>query len=198
MYSKYIKRIIDLLLSLCALPLFCLIFIIVAPIIWIEDRGSVFFKAKRRGKNGAIFEMYKFRSMKMNAPDIRNADNSTYNSANDARVTRIGKIIRKVSLDEVPQLLNIIKGDMSIIGPRAPIPKDGYTWDDLNEKQKKRLTVKPGLTGYTQALYRNSISADEKLEKDCYYVDHISFILDVKIFFWTIKSVLMKKNIYTN
>jgi len=198
MYKKYIKRILDISVALIALPFVCIITILVAPFIFAEDQGKIFFKAIRRGKNGKIFKMYKLRSMKENALDLRNKDNSTFNSENDSRVTKIGKILRKTSLDELPQVFNVLKGDMSWIGPRASIPREGYTWDDLDDTQKKRLTIRPGITGYTASLYRNSISRDEKQKLDCYYVDNISFILDAKIVFWTIKTVLMHKNLYTN
>ena len=188
----------DIILALIALPFICLIILIFAPFIYMEDKGSIFFKAKRRGKNGKIFEMYKLRSMKMNAPDLRNQDNSTFNSSDDPRVTKIGKILRKSSVDELPQVFNVLKGDMSWIGPRASVPREGYTWDHFNDRQKKRLSVRPGITGYTAALYRNSIPRDKKQELDCYYVDHMSFLLDVKIIFWTIQTVLLHKNLYTN
>ena len=198
MYLKYIKRILDIVISICILPFWTIVFIIVAPIICIEDHGTIFYKAKRRGIHGKIFNMYKFRSMKMNAPDLRNEDNSTFNSPNDPRVTRVGRIIRKTSIDELPQIFNVLKGDMSWVGPRASIPKEGYTWENMNEMQKKRLSVRPGITGYTASLYRNSISKDEKQKHDCYYVDHVNFILDLRIVFWTIKTVLLHKNLYTN
>lgn len=188
----------DLILALIAFPVLLLVCIVFGPMIWLEDRGHIFYLAKRRGLNGSTFNMYKLRSMKVNAPDIRNTDNSTFNSADDSRVTQVGKFLRKTSIDELPQVLNILKGDMSWIGPRASIPKEGYGWDDLEPQKQKRLTVKPGITGYTQALFRNSISADEKLEKDCYYVENASFILDIKIFFWTLKAVFLGKNVYRN
>jgi lipopolysaccharide/colanic/teichoic acid biosynthesis glycosyltransferase len=136
--------------------------------------------------------------MYVNAPDIRNKDGSTYNSDSDKRVTKIGRLLRKTSIDELPQVLNVLKGDMSWIGPRASVPKEGYTWYDLDEIQRKRLTVRPGLTGYTAALYRNSIPQEEKHKWDCYYVDHINFLLDMKIVILTIKTVILRKNIYTN
>lgn len=198
MYRKYIKRILDIALSLVALPIVCLVIIIFGPMIYIEDHGTIFYKARRRGLNGRIFDMYKLRSMKMNAPDLRNKDNSTFNCSDDPRVTRVGRFLRKTSIDELPQIINVLKGDMSLIGPRAPIPIDGMVWDDLNEIQQKRLTVRPGLTGYTAAVYRNSIPQEEKHQWDCYYVDNVSFPLDMKIIFLTIKVVLLHKNIYTN
>lgn len=198
MYKKFFKRLIDLLLSLIGSPFFCLIFIILAPIIFFTDRGPVFYNAPRLGKNGKVFKMYKFRSMRVNAPDIRNKDGSTYNGDDDPRVTKIGRIMRKTSLDETPQLLNVLKGDMSVIGPRPFVTTHYYGYDKLEPKMKKRIEVRPGITGYSQAYYRNSISQDEKIEQDCYYADHVSFILDVKVFFQTIKSVLMRENIYVS
>lgn len=198
MYKKYVKRCLDIGLALILLPFVCIFILIFTPVIYIEDRGTIFYKAKRRGLNGKVFFMYKLRSMRMNAPDIRNANNSTFNSASDPRVTKIGRILRKTSIDELPQIFNILKGDMSFIGPRAPIPKDGMSWEDLGEMQQKRLTVRPGITGYAAALYRNSIDKTEKQKLDCYYADHVSFVLDIKIIFWTLRTVLLRKNLYTN
>ena len=183
---------------LIALPFFEIIFVILAPIIFLTDRGPVFYNAPRLGKNGKVFKMYKFRSMRVNAPDIRNKDGSTYNGEDDPRVTWIGRIMRKTSLDEVPQLLNVLNGDMSIIGPRPFVTTHYYGYDKLEPKMKKRISVRPGITGYSQAYFRNSISQDEKIEKDCYYADHVSFALDIKIFFQTVKSVLMHENIYVS
>lgn len=198
MYKKYVKRCLDIGLALILLPFVCIFILIFTPVIYIEDRGTIFYKAKRRGLNGKVFFMYKLRSMRMNAPDLRNANNSTFNSASDPRVTKAGRILRKTSIDELPQIFNILKGDMSFIGPRAPIPTDGVSWDHLNEMQQKRLTVRPGITGYAAALYRNSIDKTEKQKLDCYYADHVSFVLDIKIIFWTLRTVLLRKNLYTN
>lgn len=198
MYKRYIKRILDIVFALLVLPLVFFIGLFIGLAIYIEDKGSIFYKARRRGMNGEIFEMLKFRSMKVNAPDLRNKDNSTFNSEEDPRVTKVGRIIRKTSIDELPQVFNIIKGDMSWIGPRATIPIEGHTWSDLNNIQKKRLSIRPGLTGYTAALYRNSISKEEKRKFDCFYVDNMNFILDIKIILWTIRTVFLRKNLYTN
>ena len=136
--------------------------------------------------------------MRVNAPDIRNADGSTYNGDDDPRVTKIGRIMRKTSVDETPQILNVLKGDMSIIGPRPFVTTHYEGYDKLDEKRKKRLEVRPGITGYSQAYYRNSIGQQEKIDNDCYYVDHVSLGLDVKIFFQTIRSVLKRENIYVD
>ncbi len=194
MYEKFFKRVFDIVFSIIGFPFFGIIFVVIAPLIYLEDKGSIFYKAKRRGINGSIFEMYKFRSMKMNAPDIRNADNSTYNSPDDPRITCVGKFLRSTSLDETAQLINVLKGDMSIIGPR-PITIN-RPLEEYDEKRIIRLKVKPGVTGYTQAYYRNSIDQETKLQYDAYYAQNITFIGDIKIVFKTIESVLLRRNIY--
>ena len=182
MYSKYIKRFLDMIFSLLLLPFVLCLTIIISPLIWISDRGPIFYLSKRRGKHGKIYNMYKFRSMYVNAPDLRNADNSTFNSEDDPRVTKVGKFLRETSIDEIPQIINVLKGDMSWIGPRPSLPRHGITWEDLDDKQKLRLTVRPGITGYSQVYFRNSITRDEKQENDCYYASNVSFLLDCKIF----------------
>ena len=193
-YKKYVKRGLDILFSLVLLPFLLVIGLVVSPLIYLEDRGTVFYKAKRRGVKGRIFDMYKFRSMKMNAPDLRNEDNSTYNAPDDPRITKIGKIIRKTSVDELPQILNILKGDMSFIGPR-PITIN-RPLEEYDEKRKIRVLVRPGITGYSQAYYRNSISQEEKLQHDAEYAQNVTFLGDVKIILKTIDTVIHRKNIY--
>lgn len=194
MYKHLFKRVLDIFISLLALPFIIVIGIFVGIAIWLDDRGSIFYLASRRGKDGKIFKMYKFRSMKMNAPDIRNADNSTYNAPDDPRITKIGKFLRKTSIDELPQFLNVLLGDMSMIGPR-PITIN-KPLEDYDEKRRIRLEVRPGITGYSQAYFRNSITSEEKLEKDAWYARNVSMILDMKIIFATIQSVLFHSNIY--
>lgn len=193
-YSRFIKRIIDFIGALILTPFVLLICIIVGPFIYFEDHGSIFYKAKRRGVKGKVFDMYKLRSMKMNAPDLRNADNSTYNSPDDPRITKIGRLIRKTSIDETPQIFNILKGDMSFIGPR-PITVN-RPLEEYDEKRKIRLLVRPGVTGYSQAYFRNSINQEEKLQYDAEYAQHVTFLGDVKIVLKTIDTVLHRKNIY--
>lgn len=194
-YRKYIKRLIDLIFAILALPFVLIICFIFGILIYVEDKGDVFYIAKRRGINGSVFGMYKLRSMRMNAPDIRNEDNSTFSSSNDPRVTKIGRIMRKTSVDELPQIFNILKGDMSWIGPRPNNPSKVY--EKMNKIEKKRLSIRPGVTGYSQAYFRNSINQDEKLLKDVFYVDNLSLILDIKIIIQTVKSVILQKNINT-
>lgn len=196
MYERYIKRALDVIFAVIALPIVLVVCIIFGALIWLEDRGTIFYLAKRRGKNGTIFNMYKLRSMKVNAPDIRNKDNSTFNSADDPRVTKIGRLMRKISVDELPQVFNILKGDMSWIGPR-PVTTD-RPLSEYDQKRKDRLKVKPGITGYTQAYYRNNLNVRDKRMYDAWYAHNASFFLDIKIFFKSIVTVLKKENVYTN
>lgn len=193
MYKFFFKRLFDIIIGLIALPIVLLIIIILAPIIYFTDRGPVFYNAERLGIKCKKFKMYKLRSMYVDAPDLRNPDGSTYNSDNDPRVTPIGSIMRKASLDEFPQFLNVLLGDMSFIGPRPTV--GNITYGELDEITKKRYDVKPGVTGYAQAYFRNSISQEEKFRCDAYYTDNVSFVMDVKILFKTVCSVITRKNI---
>ena len=196
MYKAFVKRLLDILLSLIALPFVLLAILVMAPFIYFCDRGPIFYNAPRRGKNGKEFKMFKLRSMYVNSPDIKNADGSTFNSANDSRVTKVGRFMRKTSVDELPQILNVLLGHMSFIGPRPTLPTTPY--DELPELSKKRLQVRPGITGYVQAYYRNSIGQEEKIRYACYYVDNLTFAMDVKIICKTISSVLKRENIYVS
>lgn len=197
MYKYFFKRLIDICIGLVALPFVLLVIIIFAPIIYFTDRGPVFYNANRAGKDYKPFKMFKLRSMYVNSPDLKNADGSTFNSDNDPRVTPIGRFMRKTSLDEFPQFLNILKGDISFIGPRPKLYCPEKYPDGLPEYMKKSFSVKPGVTGYAQAYYRNSITNEEKFKWDGYYAENVSFMMDVKIIFKTIKSVLFRENINT-
>lgn len=196
MYEKYVKRWLDFFIALIATPFVCVLIVIVAPAIYLNDAGPVFYNAERRGMNGKKFKMFKFRSMYVNSPDLKNTDGSTFNSADDPRVTKVGRLLRKSSIDEIPQILNVLKGDMSFIGPRPTLAQTPY--EQLDEMRKKRLRVRPGITGYAQAYYRNSITQDEKFKYDCEYVDQVTFMTDVKILIKTISSVLKRENIYVS
>lgn len=193
MYANFLKRLFDIVISITLFPFWLIFFIVIGPIIYLQDKGSIFFNAPRLGKNGKIFTMYKFRSMKMNAPDIRNEDGSTFNAEDDPRLTEIGKFIRKTSIDETPQLLNILVGDMSIVGPRPDLPEAIYCYTG---NQKRKLEVRPGITGYSQAFFRNAIDAKEKFENDVYYVDNLTFLFDLKIIANTVIAVIERKNIF--
>lgn len=194
MYRHFFKRLIDIVGAVILLPLILLLTIVLAPIIYFTDHGPVFYNARRIGRYGHTFKMYKFRSMYVNSPDLRNSDGSTFNSENDPRVTPIGHFLRKTSLDEFPQFLNVLIGDMSFIGPRPVLGSKPYS--EYDEIRRKRLMVRPGVTGYSQAYFRNSISQDEKFRYDCDYVDRMSFILDVKIVIKTVAAVLKHKNVF--
>ena len=194
-YQLYIKRIIDILVCLSLLPFVLLLVIPIAIMIKLEDNGPVFYSSKRLGVNFKEFGMLKFRSMKVNAPDLRNSDGSTYNSKEDVRVTKIGRFLRETSLDEVPQIFNVLFGQMSLVGPRAG---DVESKDTYQEDEKDKLLIRPGITGYTQAYYRNNLGVREKRLYDACYAHDVSFILDVKILFKTVETVLKHENIYTN
>lgn len=193
MYQKYFKRLFDVIGALIGLPFLLLLIVIFGSLIWLEDKGPIFYNAPRLGKNGKVFKMYKFRSMKVNAPDIRLEDGSTYNSEDDPRLTRIGKFIRKTSIDETPQLLNILIGDMSFIGPRPDLPEH---LDIYEGNEVYKLSIRPGITGYNQAYFRNTISWKERIKNDIYYIENLTFLFEVKILIKTVKSVLFKENIY--
>ena len=190
----FIKRLLDIFISLLlSVP----IFLIILPfevLILIEDGFPIFYNSWRMGKNGVPFKMLKLRSMYNNSPDLRNDDGSTMNSPKDPRVTRIGRFIRKTSIDELPQIFNVLIGNMSFVGPRTSLTNTPY--NQYDEIRKKRVSVRPGITGYSQAYFRNSIEQEEKFKYDCYYVDHMSFFLDLKILCKTFISVFRSKNIY--
>lgn len=190
---KFFKRLFDLILSIVALPFLLIITIFVGIAIKCEDGGPVFYCGKRIGRNGKIFRMVKFRSMRVNAPDIRLRDGSTYNGDDDPRVTKVGKFLRVTSIDELPQIFNVFVGQMSLIGPR-PDPEDWL--DKYSEEERVFLTVRPGITGYSQAYFRNQADGKEKIKNDVYYAKHCSFELDIKIFFKTIAVVVKRENTY--
>jgi lipopolysaccharide/colanic/teichoic acid biosynthesis glycosyltransferase len=192
---RVIKRGFDLICCVIALPFFAILTAIIFVAIKFDDGGPVFYMADRIGKDCKKLRMYKFRSMKVNAENILNADGSTYNAKDDQRVTKVGKFLRETSLDETAQILNVLKGEMSLIGPRAS------SWEALptyKEDELDKMKVLPGISGYTQAYYRNGISVREKRLYDAWYANHASLLLDIKIFFKSIETVLKKENIYTN
>jgi undecaprenyl phosphate N,N'-diacetylbacillosamine 1-phosphate transferase len=194
-YRRYIKRTLDILTCIIVLPVFILLFIIFGLLIKLEDKGPIFYKAERIGKDNKLYKMYKFRSMIVNAPILLNEDGSTYNSKDDPRVTKIGKFMRETSIDEISQIFNVLKGDMSIVGPRASLASALGTYQ---EDEIDKMKVRPGITGYAQAYYRNGISKRRKRLIDAWYANNVSFWLDVKIFFRTILTVVKREGIYTN
>lgn len=181
-------------LALALTPLW----IVVAIAIKLDSKGPVFFKQGRRTKDGRIFNMLKFRSMVVNAEQM---DVGLFNYENDPRVTKVGRFLRNSSIDELPQLFNIIKGDMSVVGPRPSVSYELGDFDTLNKRYKKRFQVKAGLTGLAQTKGRNDISWDNKVEFDNQYVDEfnrIGIFADIKILFDSVIKVFKKENIYEN
>ena len=194
-YVTVVKRVADFLIGLAALPFLAVIIVVVGIAIKLDDGGPIFYKAKRMGKDSKIFNMYKFRSMIVDAPNWTNKDGSTYNAADDDRVTKVGKFIRKTSIDELPQFLNLLIGNMSLVGPRA---SGAGALGTYQPDEEAKMNVLPGITGYTQAYYRNGLSVREKRLKDAWYAENVTFALDVKIFFKTIETVLKREQVYTN
>ncbi len=187
MIYRFFKRLFDIVLSLIALPFVLLIIIIFAPIIFLTDRGPVFYNAERLGRKGKVFKMYKLRSMKVNSPNIRNADGSTYNGENDPRVTKVGKLMRKTSIDEFPQFLNVFKGDMSLVGPRPEVPFYVEQFKDEIPLYMVKHQVRPGITGWAQVNgFRGDTSIKARIEHDVYYIENWSILLDIKILLMTV------------
>lgn len=192
-----IKRGIDVIVALLAIVLFAPVFLVTALAIYIEDGAPVFFIQERNGLHGKIFRMYKFRSMCRDAAKIHQSllaqnelDGPAFKMKDDPRLTRVGKFIRKTSIDELPQLLNILKGEMSIVGPR-PLPT--YETAELNEYQRQRMNVKPGLTCYWQCSGRNDIPFGEWMEMDMKYIEDESICTDARIMVKTVASVITGK-----
>ena len=179
---KYIKRLMDILLALIGLIFAFIPMIVVAIAIKLESKGPALFKQERTGKDGKVFKLYKFRSMTV--------DNDVMNFKTENKITKVGKFIRKTSLDELPQLFNILKGEMSFIGPRPWITE---YYNNFNAHQKRRVEVLPGITGLAQATGRNNLNIFEKINYDIEYVDNFSFKMDLKVVFKTIKTVLSKE-----
>ena len=191
MYLRFGKRVCDLVVSIVALPFVLIIIAVLAPIIHFEDKGPVFYNAPRVGKDGRDFKMYKLRSMRVNAPDLVMEDGSTYNGADDPRMTKIGAFMRRTSLDEIPQFLNVLKGDMSIVGPRPPLPREVEQYDAYTFQ---RLYVTPGLSCYWQIQpHRNELSFEEWVDLDIKYIQERSFITDWKIIFRTVAVMLTRQ-----
>ena len=187
--TQFLKRILDLLISLLVMTLLLPVFAVIIVAIRVSGKGPAIFKQERAGKNGKPFMFYKFRTMKLDVAPF----GPSPKSGEDPRLTKVGTFLREYSLDELPQLFNILKGDMSIVGPRPLYVSQMGEW---NEEQKKRLLVKPGLTGLAQISGRGELTREEKLELDVKYVETASFLADIKIILATIAQVFGRKSIY--
>lgn len=189
MFYKKIKRGLDIILSIIGVLILSPLLIIVALAIKIDSKGPVIFKQKRLGLNGSEFNIYKFRSMCNNAEK-----DGVYCEKGDARVTKIGKFIRATSIDELPQFFNIIKGEMSIIGPRPTLTYHPWKYEEYTEIQKKRFKVRPGVTGWAQINGRKDVEWNKRIEYDIEYIEKLSFKFDAQILWKTIIKVLMMRD----
>lgn len=185
-YKRFIKRLFDIVISLLAIIILSPIFLITAIAVKFTSSGPVIFKQRRIGLGGKEFNIYKFRSMTQNAEHI---GSGVYSGKGDARVTNVGRIIRATSIDELPQVVNILKGDMSLIGPRPPLTYHPWPIEKYTQEQRRMFDVRPGITGWAQVHGRKDVEWNKRIELNVWYVDHVSFLLDVKIFFMTILKV---------
>lgn len=186
MYKHFFKRLIDFSISFIFTLILLPLFLFISILIKLDSRGPVFFRQERLGKNGKVFKIYKFRSMVVNA---EHTGSGVYSNDNDKRITKVGKILRKTSLDEIPQLLNILKGDMSFIGPRPPLTYHPWKYEEYTDVQKQMFLVRPGITGYTQVNGRKDVEWHRRIMLNVWYANHVSFILDIKIIFKTVFKV---------
>ena len=186
MYQHVIKRILDVILSSIAIVMLALPMLIIALAIKVDDPGPALFKQQRIGRNGKVFCFYKFRSMRINS---EHTGSGVYSGRGDPRVTKIGRFLRATSLDELPQIWNVLRGDMSLIGPRPPLTYHPWPLEEYTEEQFRMFNVRPGITGWAQIHGRKCVEWHERIRMNVWYVDNASFLLDVKIFFITILKV---------
>ena len=187
MYKHFLKRLIDIVLSVLGIVICFIPMLIIAAAIKIDSPGPVIFKQKRLGYKGKVYEIYKFRSMCVGAEQT---GTGVYSGKGDARVTRVGNILRKTSLDEIPQFFNILFGDMSFIGPRPPLTYHPWPIEDYTDEQLKMFDVRPGITGWAQVNGRKCVEWNHRIELNVWYVDHMSFWLDLKIMWLTVWKVV--------
>lgn len=188
---KYIKRLLDVIIAMLAVIILSPLMIVTAMAVKLESDGPVIFKQERLGLNGKVFKIFKFRSMCQGA---EHTGSGVYSGADDDRVTKVGKFIRATSIDELPQLFNIIKGDMSFIGPRPPLTYHPWNLEEYTNEQLHMFDVRPGITGWAQIHGRKDVEWHKRIELNCWYVDHMSFFLDIKILFSTVFKVLRNED----
>ena len=186
MYKRFFKRLIDVILSVLALILLSWLYLIIAIIIKATSKGPVLFKQERIGKNGKVFNILKFRSMKVGA---EKTGSGVYSGKGDPRVTKVGKFIRATSIDELPQLINILKGDMALIGPRPPLTYHPWKWEEYTDEQLRMFDLRPGITGWAQVNGRKCVEWSRRIELNVWYVDNVSLWLDIKILCLTVWKV---------
>ena len=187
MYRAFIKRVLDVIFAIVLLILLWPLLVLISVAIRIDSRGPAIFKQARLGLNGRVFQIYKFRSM---CVDAESMESGVYAGKNDARVTRVGRFLRASSMDELPQIWNVLKGDMSFIGPRPPLTYHPWPIEAYTEEQRKMFRVRPGMTGWAQIHGRKRVAWQERIRLSVWYVENLSLWVDVKIFFVTIVKVL--------
>lgn len=188
---RYIKRLLDVVIAALTMIFLSPLMVFTATAVKLESDGPAIFKQDRLGLNGKAFKIYKFRSMCQGA---EHTGTGVYSGADDVRVTKVGKIIRATSIDELPQLFNILKGDMSFVGPRPPLTYHPWDITEYTEEQLHMFDVRPGITGWAQVNGRKDVEWHKRIELNCWYVDHMSFWLDIKILFTTVIKVLKNED----
>ena len=191
MYIRFVKRFFDIFLSIIGIVICIVPMGIIAMFIKIDSKGPVLFKQKRIGYKGKVFNMLKFRSMIVGA---EHTGTGVYSEKGDARVTKVGKILRATSLDEIPQFFNVLKGDMSFIGSRPPLTYHPWPIEEYTDEQRRMFDVKPGITGWAQVNGRKAVEWNKRIELNVWYVDNVSFVLDMKIMFMTFFKVLFNSD----
>ena len=189
MYRKTIKRLLDLLFAWLVLVIFMPVMLVIIFAIKLDSRGPAIFSQRRLGQHGKEFDMYKFRTMVLNAEA-----SGVYSDARDSRVTKVGRFLRKTSLDELPQCINILKGDMSFVGFRPPLTYHPWAWEEYTQEQKRMFALRPGITGWAQVNGRRTVEWHKRIEMNVWYAEHVSFWLDCKIVLMTIFKVLANKD----
>lgn len=187
----YLKRVLDIVFSLLAMVILSPLFLVTAVAVRLDSRGPVIFRQKRLGLDARAFDIYKFRTMCVGAEHM---GSGVYSGADDARVTKVGRILRALSIDELPQLVNILRGEMSFIGPRPPLTYHPWPLETYTKEQLHMFAVRPGMTGWAQVHGRKDVEWHKRIQLNCWYVDHVSFWLDIRIFFLTVFQVLKNEN----
>lgn len=189
-YCRYIKGTLDKLIAVMVIVCFWWLYLLIAIAIKIEDpKGPVIFQQERIGQHGKVYWMYKFRSMRVGT---EHTGSGVYSDSKDERVTKVGRFLRSTSLDELPQFINILKGDISLIGFRSPLTYHPWPWEQYTEEQKKMFALKPGITGWAQVNGRRSIEWNRRIEYNVWYAENVSFLLDLKIILYTVLKVITR------
>lgn len=187
LYKCFFKRLFDLLFSIIGIVVCAIPMLIVAIIVKLDSSGPIIFKQERLGRKGKVFSVYKFRSMCL---DAEHTGSGVYSGKGDPRVTKVGKILRATSIDELPQMFNILKGDMSFIGPRPPLTYHPWPIEEYTDAQRRMFEIRPGITGWAQVNGRRGVEWHERIKLNVWYVDHVSILLDIKIILLTFVKVL--------